>query len=293
MPRFRAAIVAALLGGRRSGHQFIAKCPAHEDKTPSLSLADGADGKLLVRCHAGCGQQEVIAALRDLGLWLSVGTGELSTGRQPHDAQPRSTAAYALSVWHAGLPTAGTLAEVYLRGRGITLQIPSTLRFHGGLKHTPTGTFWPALLALITVGESSEPIGISRTYLRRDGSGKAPIQPAKMMLGRALGGAVQLSPADRTLLVGEGLETSMSVMQASGVPVWAALSASGLRSVQIPSRIENLTILADGDEAGETAAQALARRVLRAVRTVRIARPDAGTDFNDFLQQTNEGEGKP
>ena len=292
--RFRAAIVAGALGGRRSGRQFVASCPAHHDRSPSLSIADGADGKLLVRCHAGCAQDKVIAALRDLGLWNAAGTSVVQrTSLHAGDELPPSTTTFALSVWNVASPAMGTLGEVYLRGRGITLQLPATLRFHGGLKHSPTGTVWPALLALITSGESGEPIGISRTFLLRDGSAKAPIQPAKMMLGRASGGAVQLRPAGRNLMVGEGIETCLSVIQASGAPVWAALSASGLRSLQIPFRIENLTILADGDEAGETAAQTLARRVLHAVRTVRIARPDAGTDFNDLLQQPKKGEGKP
>ena len=46
----------------------MARCPAHEDKNPSLSLRDG-DGKVLVHCFGGCPQDAVIAALKDLGLW--------------------------------------------------------------------------------------------------------------------------------------------------------------------------------------------------------------------------------
>jgi hypothetical protein len=52
------------LGGR--GNQ--ARCPANKDRTPSLSVTE-RDGKILLHCHAGCPQEAVIAALRDMGLW--------------------------------------------------------------------------------------------------------------------------------------------------------------------------------------------------------------------------------
>jgi rhodanese-related sulfurtransferase len=63
-----AAMIAARLQGKKSGSGWAAKCPAHEDRNPSLSLRD-ADGKILVHCHAGCDQRAVVAALRSRGLW--------------------------------------------------------------------------------------------------------------------------------------------------------------------------------------------------------------------------------
>ena len=51
------------------GQQWIAQCPAHDDQNPSLTIADGEDGKLLVHCQAHCSQDQVIAALRSRGLW--------------------------------------------------------------------------------------------------------------------------------------------------------------------------------------------------------------------------------
>jgi hypothetical protein len=64
-----AASIAARLGGRKSGTGYVAKCVEHEDRTPSLSLNDSRDGKVLVHCHAGCDQGRVIQKLKDLGLW--------------------------------------------------------------------------------------------------------------------------------------------------------------------------------------------------------------------------------
>ncbi len=63
-----AANIAKCLGGRKVGSDYVAKCPAHDDRNPSLSLKD-ADGRVLVHCHAGCEQQAVVEALRGLGLW--------------------------------------------------------------------------------------------------------------------------------------------------------------------------------------------------------------------------------
>jgi hypothetical protein len=69
--------IAARLHARRSGRGFIARCPAHEDRHPSLSLSE-RDGRVLVHCHAGCAQADVIAALRDRGLWPEQQAGRTS-----------------------------------------------------------------------------------------------------------------------------------------------------------------------------------------------------------------------
>src|ERR1022692_2724231 len=63
-----ADFIARALGGRRSGSSWMAKCPAHDDKNPSLSIRE-VDGKVLLHCQAGCGQREVIEALKAKGLW--------------------------------------------------------------------------------------------------------------------------------------------------------------------------------------------------------------------------------
>jgi len=109
-------------------------------------------------------------------------------------------------------------------------------------------------------------------------------------LGKAAGGVVRLGEASELILVGEGIETCLSVMQATGQPVWAALSTSGLTGLQLPPHIRDVTILADGDDPGERAAQAAARRLKMSVRSVRIVRPFQGADFNDMLNLENPHE---
>jgi hypothetical protein len=63
-----AEAVAHALGGRRSGRGWVARCVSHEDRRPSLSLADGDGGRLLVRCWAGCDSSDILRELARLGL---------------------------------------------------------------------------------------------------------------------------------------------------------------------------------------------------------------------------------
>jgi len=146
------------------------------------------------------------------------------------------------------------------------------------------------MVALVTRGTDGDAIGIHRTFLSRDSGGKAPVTPQKMMLGPCGGGVVRLGPATNPLMVGEGIETCLAAMQEASLPAWAALSASGLRSLDLPSEIQEVIVLADGDDAGETAAKTAALWWRREGRRVRIARPPAGMDFNDVLLDL-EGQG--
>ena len=57
-------------------YEFSACCPAHDDRTPSFTASD-KNGKILVKCFAGCSQEEVIGALRDMGLWHSASRHQL------------------------------------------------------------------------------------------------------------------------------------------------------------------------------------------------------------------------
>jgi putative DNA primase/helicase len=282
-----AETIARALGGRPIGGVWMARCPAHDDRTPSLSIRHADDGKVLVHCHAGCDQERVIAALRGRGLWANDGSCLLSRKvRAPIEHQPdtddarRSEA--ALAIWESAKRAQDTPVDVYLASRGIRLPAPDGLRFHPGLRH-PSGGIWPAMVALVTRGADGTPPGIHRTFLARDGNGKAPIEPAKMMLGPCRGGGVRLAEAAGVLMVGEGIETCLAAMQVTGHPAWAALSTSGLPALALPAIVRNVIVLADGDDPGEAAARDAALRWMREGRRVRIARPPLGLDFNDLL----------
>jgi putative DNA primase/helicase len=79
-------LLARLDGAKRSGDGWKCRCPAHPDKNPSLSISLADDGKILVRCHAGCTTASV---METIGLPMALLSG--SAGRQPHSPHQRST----------------------------------------------------------------------------------------------------------------------------------------------------------------------------------------------------------
>jgi len=283
-----AESIVAALSGRKAGGGWMARCPAHDDRKPSLSIRRGDGGKVLVRCHAGCDQRQVIAALRRRGLWdhgdhrRFTGSTSWTAASQRSDRDNAKRTEIALAIWQAATTADHTLVETYLLSRGLKLPSLRRLRFHPGLKH-PTGGIWPAMVALVTHGIDDSPIAVHRTFLAREGTGKAPVDPQKMMLGLCRGGAVRLGTPGNVLMVGEGIESCLAAVLATGNSAWAALSVSGLRALDLPQTVRQVIVLADGDAPGEAAAQDCAWRWKREGRCVRIARPPQGTDFNDLL----------
>ena len=126
-----AETIAKTLGGRKAGNGWTARCPAHDDRKPSLSIRDADDSKVLVRCHAGCEQERVIAALRTRGLWAEKSPRRLSRpGRHVlSSASQISTtpgaAEAALAIWQIQNVGRGNASETYLVSRGIDLPPPT------------------------------------------------------------------------------------------------------------------------------------------------------------------------
>jgi putative DNA primase/helicase len=128
------------------------------------------------------------------------------------------------------------------------------------------------------------------TYLRQDGGGKAdlPKEFQRECRGVIRGGAIRLAepaPGDE-LIIGEGLESSLSAMQLFGLPGWSAVFAGGLKTIELPLIIRRITTAADNDRSGVGQRNALAAydRLSAEGRTVRIKTPpDVGDDFNDVL----------
>ena len=283
-----AATLAKALHGKKSGSGWVACCPAHDDRNPSLSISCKG-GTVVWHCHAGCTQDAVLSALRAKGLWSGHSSFEIDHAERERererDRQEReSRINAAVRLWHQSVSIDGTLAADYLKGRGITVALPDSLRFHPALSH-PCGAMLPAMIGLV-VDVNGKPLGISRTFLDLATGGKIAFEPKRMFMGAITGGAVRLAPwhDGSPLLLSEGIETGMSASQLTGWPCWSCLSTSGLKSIKVPPVIREVTILVDRDVAGERAARALAERLVREGRSVKRARPPAGcNDFNDAL----------
>jgi phage/plasmid primase-like uncharacterized protein len=121
-----------------------------------------------------------------------------------------------------------------------------------------------------------------------DGSTKASINPARKSFGPIAGAAIQLAQPrpDKWHVIGEGIETVMSVMQCVGFSGWAAVSAGNLERLALPPEARMIVIAADNDPKGrgQRSARRAARRWLAEGRAVRIAMPPSpGSDWNDCL----------
>ncbi len=287
--------ITKVLGGRWSGSSGVAKCPAHPDKSPSLSISDGDDGRLLTKCHAGCAPEAVWGALRDRGL---VGGEKQSRTMRPcsrrHkrrdkpalEPEPSPNQAHALEIWRASRPAEGSPVEDYLRGRGITGPIPRTVKYHPALLQPDIGQHLPALVAAVANVERKW-TGIQRTYLTLTGN-KAPLTRPKMALGTLRGGAVRLAPTTDRVWLTEGVEDGLALMQMTGEPAWAVLGTSGFKSVELPDHIRQVILAPDGDDAGQAVIEDAARRLAGQGREVRAAKLPPGKDWVDLLDEYEE-----
>ena len=194
----------------------------------------------------------------------------------------------ALSIWWKRRPITGTVADEYLRQvRGITIPPPPTLGFVSSLWHCYSGRSWPAIVAAVQ-GPDRRIRAVHRTFLAPDGSGKAPVEKSKMMLGEVCGNATRLAAAAPEMAVGEGLETCLSFMQETGIATWAALSAHFMPALILPplplAAHVYLLVDIDRNRTGEKNAAEAGRRLIREGRKITLARPTCGKDINDAIR---------
>jgi hypothetical protein len=218
-----SALAAALKLGR-SGRAFTGDCPNCGYRGFSVTERHG---RTLVKCHAGgCEQADVLDVLRREGLWGGPPQPgwQLPTPRGNGGHTANETAATA-RLWQRTKPAEGTVVETYLRERGITIPIPPTLRYLPAARHTGTGLVFDCMVAAVACVPDRRIIAMHRTFLNAGGRGKANVLNPKCSLGPVGDGAVRLAPAGPKLVVAEGIENALTVMQAVGLPTWAALSA--------------------------------------------------------------------
>jgi putative DNA primase/helicase len=286
-----AAEIAASLGNaHREGRNWRCRCPLHNGT--SLALCDGHRG-LLVKCWAGCNGNEVLAELRRLGLLAgrSDGTPAASMPALSHDrVEAERRIGLAHRIWDSARDARGGPVVRYFADRGITLSPPPSVRWAPSLRR-PDGAYGPAMVARVD-NLDGELIGVHRTWLDH-GSDGIWRRRDRASLGSIAGGAVRLAPAAQILMIGEGIETSLAAMHATGMPAWAALSTSGLVALALPPVVRAVIVLADHDAsgAGERAARTAAARWLTEGRCVKLTMPpEPGSDFNDVLMSRAHAE---
>jgi putative DNA primase/helicase len=292
--------IVTAYGGKWNGRSGMICCPLHDDKTPSLKVSDHPTHGVDLHCFGGCPWQPIKDELKRQGFIERRLGGDVSPPTQVIDFQNRYKAdaenksALARSIWNECRSARGTIVETYLRkARGLALDaIPMSIRFHPGLQHKPTSITLPCMVAAIQ-GPDRRIIAIHRTYLREDGAGKSPVSP-RMVLGPYAGGAIRFGYASPRMLIGEGVESTLSAMQIFKMSGWAGISTAGLRSVVLPSEVTEVMIAADHDtpdpktgiRPGIDAAEHAAERFRSEGRRVSIELPTNGAkDFNDVILQ--------
>ena len=201
---------------------------------------------------------------------------------------PRGSAAAARRLWAIAQPVAGTLAETYLRRRGITdLRNCGALRFHPCCYYradvdAPTET-WPALIAAVRDLDGTL-TGVHRTWLDPATAGKAPVATPRKAMGDLLGHAVRFGAVLDVLVAGEGVETMLSLRQVlPAMPAAAALSANHLAALLLPASLRRLYVARDNDAAGQSATARLTGRAQAAGIEALSLTPTSG-DFNEDLR---------
>ena len=143
----------------------------------------------------------------------------------------------------------------------------------------------PAMVAKVSDSDGRG-VAIHRTYLTASGD-KADLPQVKKSLGSLPpASAIRLFPADREIGIAEGIETAISAALYFGVPVWAAISANGLKQWSPPAGIERVTIYGDNDlnGVGQSAAWNLAQRLIDSGIETKVEIPDLpGSDWNSAL----------
>lgn len=280
---FLASTGAALvhrLGGSWRHDRGMCLCPAHADRSPSLSVRVG-HSSLLFKCFAGC---DILDILREIRCLCPEAIDPMGTpsfqkldGGTDHHLWFR---ARARDLWAEACTIAGTPAESYLLKRALA---PATaaLRYHPRvpLGKAPRLAYRPALLA--AVRERGKLVAVQRTFLDPDRARRArDLANPRRMLGRPEMGSVILAPATEKLGLAEGVETALSAMLLLDIPVWAVLGSERLARVAIPFTVKKLLLLPDNDKAGRLSAIAAARAHAADGRIIETLWPPV--DFNDW-----------
>jgi putative DNA primase/helicase len=305
-----AESLARALGGKKSGRQWLCRCPAHEDAKASLLIYDGHTATQF-RCQAGCHPLKVLEELRRRGLWNGVENrtassfneklqAELAARRRREERERAWMQHRALAIWDDSEPAAGTEVELYLEWwRG--LEVPTAerkrlltdvLRLHRHCPRGSNGDRAPAMIALMRNIITDQPQAVHRTFFdhrwAKDGK--------PMMLGPARGAAVKLfnGPPCERLFVSEGIETALALIvrgivdPTADCALWAAGNTGAIALFPLLDDVGELVIAADRDvknQAGERVAAQVVQRWHAAGKCARmIMSEDGKKDFAEELK---------
>ena len=297
----------------KNGDGWITCCPVHGDKNPSLSVWDDGKGGVNVDCKTGCNFKEIKDQFRADGLlpeWEPPPKHQapkVTPVIKPPEPQEPPAPEKESFPWTAADKDNLSHAKKYLSSRNITIDpLPPCLRW-GSYKDKATGDITNMIVAAASKPDDSKVYAVQRLFIDTEDNKKSGAK----MLGNCDGRGIWFDrKGDVTeIAAGEGIETMLSVVQATGKNSVAALSTSGMKGLILPEETTTIYICTDSDPVrekeaasmpGQKAAVILAERFesSRAGRTAFIVSPDdscfsdnpAKLDFNDLLKEDPTGE---
>jgi putative DNA primase/helicase len=302
--------LARALGGDVSGKTLSAPGPGHtpRDRSLSITLDSNAPDGFLVFSHAGDDWRVCRDYVRQrLGLpaWepgdersrtippqhikkWDLAAIESEVGMQPRTEDDLIRIERAVKIWNEADNPRGTVAEQYLASRCLDLPddlAGSVLRFHSKTpwrdENSGQTIRIPCLLAAFRSFDDDEITAIHR--IRADQPERWP-KTERRMFGVVRRAAVKLGAPSKTLIIGEGVETSMAARQMEvGDYAWALGSVGAISFFPVLPGIRKLLLLSETGNASAEALKICSRRWRDAYREVNTVIPTEGSDLNDAL----------
>ena len=259
-------VLSKLPSVKRMGDGWNAKCPAHRDRAPSLKLDQGADGRALIRCHAGCTTEAIVAAmglsLRDL-MPETADALAFSPSKAGHTPRLQVVGNTALKAepelarekWPEVCRYDYTDADGVLQFQVVRLEAPdkSGKRF---LQQQPNGV-WGLK-------------GIEHRPLFRLPSVREAV---------ARGDVIVIVEGEKDVLTAEGLGWAATT-NCGGASAWKPEHADVLRGADV-------VVIPDNDEPGRKWAETVATSVVsvaKRVRVIALPRVPSKGDLTDWVQ---------
>lgn len=254
-------VLSKLPDAKRNGRGWQARCPAHEDRNPSLRIAEGDDGRALIKCHAGCSTDDILAVL---GLRMADLMPD-GPGRLHGKAAPGAK---------SNARTFGTSSEA----------VAELERRHG--KRSETWTYENA---------EDQPVGV---VVRWDRPGGKDIRPVALTdAGWIIGAMLEPRPLYHLAkLAGNGtvhvVEGEKCVHASESVGLLATTSPGGSNAAHkadwTPLAGRDVVILPDNDRAGRQYGQKVAEMLSKLepparVKTVELPGLPKGGDIVDYI----------
>lgn len=293
---------------KRRGRELGGLCPFHHEKTPSFEVNDdkgfyhchgcGAGGDHFTFLMAKCGMTfvQALQTVND-GNLPEVSEEERARRRVASAAETERRRQIAVSIWGRSVPIAGTPAEVYARSRGITADLPPSIRFVMTPRYInpetgERGRDYPAVVCALQ-DASGAIVGVQCIFLQHGGRQKyhwvrddGTVAKAKLTFGNIVGAALRLGPTTDEVTLCEGPEDGWTLMQRyPDRTVWVSCGTALMSRVIFPGEVSSVILAGDNGTAGRRAVADASDAYFAAGMSVREYFPDpAFKDFNDELR---------